>query len=178
MKDSKSVFTWKLILDPPFGSTICLYFWCMVSGIFFCGEAGEGGLSEYGGSDDIAGIMISWYRMWCHAMISGMWCHVMISSMWCHAMISGMWCHAMISRVDVMTWYRVCDVMPCYRVYWRVQFHDIYKLNSISCDIICRCSSCHAMISYAMSCHVMISSIHEPRVVLSISNNNVIAYNA
>ena len=54
-----SVFTWKLILDPPFGSTICLYFWCMVSGIFFCGEAGEGGLSEYGGSDDIAGIMIS-----------------------------------------------------------------------------------------------------------------------
>ena len=55
----ESVFTWKLILDPPFGSTICLYFWCMVSGIFFCGEAGEGGLSEYGGSDDIAGIMIS-----------------------------------------------------------------------------------------------------------------------
>ena len=112
--------------------------------------------------------------MWYH-MSS---CHDMISRMWCHAMISGMWCHAMISRVNVMTWYRVCDVMPCYRVYWRVQFHDIYKLNSISCDIICRCSSCHAMISYVMWCHVMISSIHEPRVVLSISNNNVIAYNA
>ena len=53
----QSVFTWKLILDPPFGSTICLsislfvcIFGCMVSGIFFCGEAGEGGLSEYGSS--------------------------------------------------------------------------------------------------------------------------------
>ena len=53
-------------LETHFGSTlwfnylsISLYFWCMVSGIFFCGEAGEGGLSEYGGSDDIAGIMIS-----------------------------------------------------------------------------------------------------------------------
>jgi len=31
----RSVFTWKLILDPPFGSTICLSLWCMVSGIFW-----------------------------------------------------------------------------------------------------------------------------------------------
>ena len=128
------------------------------------------------------------------------WCHVMIldTTLYHLIMLSMFWrvqfqldpvlytYDIMISRVDVMPWYRVCDVMPCYRVYWRVQFHDIYKLNSISCDIICRCSSCHAMISsrchgmisYVMSCHVMISSIHEPRVVLSISNNNVIAYNA
>ena len=82
---------------------------------------------------DIAGIMISWYRMWCHAMISGMWCHVMISGMWCHAMISGMWCHAMISGM-----------------WWCHVHHDIgYVMMSCPCywhyGMLCRhiTSSCN-----------------------------------
>jgi len=120
--------------------------------------------------------VMSWYWILYDIILSYvMSCHDIGYVMSCHDIESR--CHDMISG---------SDVMPCYRVYWRVQFHDINKLNSISCDIICRCSSCHAMISsrchgmisYVMSCHVMISSIHEPRVVLSISNNNVIAYNA
>ena len=65
----------------------------MVSGIFFCGEAGEGGLSEYGGRHRrYYDIMIS-YVMSCHDIGYVMSCHDIGYVMSCHDIGYVMSCH-------------------------------------------------------------------------------------
>ena len=128
----QSVFTWKLILDPPFGSTICH----SLAGLLLLHGIRYLLVSYFSVSVGHSSTMISlWY---CHdiAKISSvMSCHdisvVVMPWYWhirCHAMISAMWC--------IMAWHR----RHMYEVVARYHHRVVMMLSCIT-------MSCHDIIA-------------------------------
>ena len=106
MRDNASVFTWKLILDPPFGWTVCLYYACVyfwLHGIWYLWYP------ILVSRDPHDSLVAPWYRhnKWCHAMIT----------------VTAMWCHAMILGTTSFPWHWLCAV------------EDITTVDGVVCSL-------------------------------------------